>query len=336
MNGAMSGSRDAAAAFAAGVLDELEATAVAVVEEITRVVRPAMGVPGSRVGVGTAPGGDVTLAIDELAEDALDRVVRAAGDLAYYSEDRGLVQVGTPRAIFVVDPIDGTRPAAAGFEACCASVAIVPPDVDATLGEVAVGVIGELRGPATYVARAGRGLRIDDAAGSRRVARLSSTVELASMFCGASNRARPHLALAHVLAEMVDASAMGGGFFELGSATYAMTRIVTGQLDAYVDPGQRMIQACPELEPEFRRVGLGAVGVNFPYDIAAAMLIVGTAGGVVSDASGGSLAPRPAVGSGDGFGVSVIAAASPLLHARLLDSVDRGIERVRASLQTPP
>lgn len=329
----MSSAGDAAAAFAADALDDLERIAIAVVAEIVRVTRPAMGEPGSRAGVGTAPGGDVTLAIDELAEDALDRVLRAAGDLAYYSEDRGLVRVGEPRAIFVVDPIDGTRPAAAGFEACCASVAIVPPDIDATLGDVALGVIGELRGPATYVARAGRGLRIDDATGARRVARLSDTVELASMYCGASNRARPHLALAHVLAEVVDASAMNGGFFELGSATYAMTRIVTGQLDAYVDPGLRMLQACPELEPEFRRVGLGAIGTNFPYDIAAAMLIVTAAGGVVSDAAGGSLAPRPAVGSGDGFGVSVIAAASPLLHARLLDSVDRGIERLRTSLQ---
>ena len=43
---------------------------------------------------------------------------------------------GRPRAIFVVDPIDGTRPAAAGLESCCVSIAVVPPRVDATLGDV--------------------------------------------------------------------------------------------------------------------------------------------------------------------------------------------------------
>ena len=54
-------------------------------------------------------------------------VLRAAGDIAFYSEDRGYVEFGTPRAILVVDPIDGTRPAAAGLESCCVSVAVVPP-----------------------------------------------------------------------------------------------------------------------------------------------------------------------------------------------------------------
>ena len=39
----------------------------------------------------------------------------------------GYVEFGRPRAILVVDPIDGTRPAAAGLESCCVSVAVLPP-----------------------------------------------------------------------------------------------------------------------------------------------------------------------------------------------------------------
>ena len=39
------------------------------------------------------------------------------------------------------------------------------------------------------------------------------------------------------LSELVDASSVGGSTFDLGSATYDMTRIVTGQLDAYIEPG---------------------------------------------------------------------------------------------------
>ena len=72
------------------------------------------------------------MAIDEIAEDVVAACLERAGDIGYYSEDRGYVAFGRPRAIFVIDPIDGTRPAAAGLESCCVSIGVVPPSVDAT------------------------------------------------------------------------------------------------------------------------------------------------------------------------------------------------------------
>ncbi len=63
---------------------------------------------------------------------------------------------------------------------------------------------------------------------------------------------------------------------------------------------------------------------NFPYDVAAAALIVTEAGGVVTAADGGPLADRPAVGSGEGYGVAVLASASAALHEQLLDAVGSG------------
>jgi len=127
------------------------------------------------------------------------------------------------------------------------------------------------------------------------------------------------------LEDLVDGSSMHGGFFDLGSATFNMTRLVTGQLDAYVDLGWRIVHELPELEPAFRVAGDGAVCTNFPYDVAAASLIVSEAGGVVTAADGGPLAPSPAVGSGDGYGVAVLASASQALHERLLDAIALGI-----------
>src|SRR6202008_1702317 len=111
------------------------------------------------------------------------------------------------------------------------------------------------------------------------------------------------------------------------SATFNMTRLVTGQLDAYVDLGWRIVHELPELEPAFRIAGDGAGCTNFPYDVAAASLIVTEAGGVVTAADGGPLAPSPAVGSGDGFGVAVLATASQALHERLLHPVAPGVGR---------
>jgi hypothetical protein len=49
----------------------------------------------------------------------------------------------------------------------------------------------------------------------------------------------------------------------------------------------------------------------------------------VTAADGGSLAPAPAIGSGDGYGLTVIASASATLHDRLLEAVAQGIERLR-------
>jgi myo-inositol-1(or 4)-monophosphatase len=123
---------------------------------------------------------------------------------------------------------------------------------------------------------------------------------------------------------------MHGSFFDLGSATFDMTRIVTGQLDAYVDMGWLMVHELPELDAAFRRAGDGRVCTNFPYDVAAAALVVTEAGGVVTAADGAPLEASPAIGSGDGWGVAVLASASRPLHDRLLEATEQGMQRLRA------
>ena len=50
-------------------------------------------------------------------------------------------------------------------------------------------------------------------------------------------------------------------------------------------------------------------------------------------ADGGSLAACPAVGSGDGYGLAVVASASRPLHDQLLDAVARGMLRLRTHVE---
>ncbi len=71
---------------------------------------------------------------------------------------------------------------------------------------------------------------------------------------------------------------------------------------------------------------------NFPYDVAAAALIVQEAGGVVTWPDGRTIAEHPAVGSGDGYGIAVLASASPGLHERLLAEIDLGMGRLASWL----
>ena len=101
-------------------------------------------------------------------------------------------------------------------------------------------------------------------------------------------------AIAEVVGDLIDASSVGGGTFDLGSATFDMTRIVTGQLDAYVEPGPRIVAEVPGMREEFERVGGGVVLNNSPYDLAAAALILEEAGAVVTDAYGEPLGGRAA------------------------------------------
>src|SRR5262249_34175073 len=105
------------------------------------------------------------MAIDEVAERVVEELLAAAGDIAFYSEDRGLVTYGRPRAFLVIDPVDGTRPAAAGLESGCVSVAVVPPSEDARLGDVSFGVVHELKSGQRFWAARGGGARGEGVSG---------------------------------------------------------------------------------------------------------------------------------------------------------------------------
>ena len=273
-----------------------------------------------------AAGGDVTFAIDAGAEAFLESyLAEHAPDIAFYSEDRGLVEPPgrSPRSVLVVDPIDGTRPALAGLESCCVSVAAAPLAGEPTMADVSAACVVEIPSGAIFLAeRGGEGL-----AQSPPV-RLSANEDLERMFWAYGFRGRPARALTEVIADLIDVSSVGGGTFDLGSAAFDMTRVVTGQLDAYVEPGPRMIADVPGMREEFERVGRGAVLNNSPYDLAAAALVLEQAGAVVTDAYGRPLGDRPLLGSGEEFQMSIVASSNQALHARILREVDAGVARL--------
>jgi myo-inositol-1(or 4)-monophosphatase len=275
---------------------------------------------------GRGDGGDVTFAIDEHAERLMEEfLAEHAPEVAFYSEDRGMIKPAgnDPEWVLVVDPIDGTRPALAGLESACVSIAAAPLDSEPAMGDVEVGCIVEIKSGAGFVAVRGAGIRPPAA--------LSANTDLARMFWTYGLRGRPARATVEVLADLIDASSVSGATFDLGSASYDMTRIATGQLDAYVEPGPRLVTEIPGMRALFEEVGGGAVLNNSPYDLAAAALCLEEAGAVVSDASGGSLADRPLLGAGPNFQMSCVAAANAELHAKICASIEAGMERLRVA-----
>ena len=289
---------------------------------LREVVLPELGSHAGRAQEGTGAGGDPTFAIDARAEEHLEAFLRdRAPQLASYSEDRGLVGPADASHVLVVDPIDGTRPAMAGFESACVSVALARMPAPA-MKDVETAAIVEIKSGARFVARRGGGL---DASVPLR---LSSNEDVDRMFWVYGLRGRPARAVVEVLAELLDASSTWGAAFDLGSATYDTTRILTGQLDAYVEPSPRIVEEVPGMRAEFERVGRGAVLNNTPYDLAAAVLCLTEGGAVVTDARGGPLDERPLLGSGPEHQMSVVAAANAALHARLVEEVEAGIRRL--------
>src|SRR3954449_1911852 len=290
-----------------------------------RVV-PQVGSHAARAHSGGASGGDVTFAIDADAEELLHAfLTERAPDVAFYSEDAGLVvPIGvTPKHVLVVDPVDGTRPALAGLESCCVSVAAAPYGEHVTMADVSVGCVVEIPSGRVFMAERGAGL-IDGGP-----ARLSPNDRLDRMFWTFGYRGRPARPLTEVLAELIDASSVGGASFDLGSACFDTMCVVDGGLDAYVEPGPLLVDNVPGMREEFERVGNGAVLNNSPYDLAAAVLIAQEAGAVVTDAAGEPFDPRPLLGSAAEFQMSVAIASNRALHEQLVNEVATGLARLK-------
>jgi myo-inositol-1(or 4)-monophosphatase len=291
--------------------------------ELRETVLPHLGRAASREHQQAGAGGDVTFAIDELAESRMEEyLAERAPAVAFYSEDRGMVvPAAEPEWVLVVDPIDGTRPALAGLESACVSVAAARLDGTPTMADVEVGCVVEIKSGERFLAIRGEGVE--------PAPRLSAETSTERMLWTYGFRGRPMLATSRVLEELIDGSSVKGGTFDLGSATYDMTRIVSGQMDAYVEPGPRMVDEVQGMREEFERVGHGAVLNNSPYDLAAAVLICSEAGAVVTDATGATLGDRPLLGSGHEFQMSCVTAANAELHGAIVAALDRGIERLR-------
>jgi myo-inositol-1(or 4)-monophosphatase len=295
-------------------------------QRLRETVLPELGSHAGRAQQGDGAGGDVTFAVDEVAERALGEfVAERAPHLAFYSEDRGLVASPAATHVLVVDPIDGTRPAMAGLESACVAVALAPlGDGEPTMADVQVGCVVEIKSGDWFLACRGAGLR------SSREVTLSPNTDISRMFWAYGFRGRPVRPTVEVLGELIDASSVGGGTFELGSQAFTMTRVATGQLDAVIEVGSRLVDEVPGMRDDFLRVGGGQVLNNSPYDLAAPWLCLIEAGGIVTDGWGAPLDRHRLLGSGHDFQMSSVSAASPGLHSHLMRAIDVGVARLRA------
>lgn len=112
------------------------------------------------VDTGRGEGGDRTLVIDSVAEEAIfEELERVGVPLTAVSEERGHVPVAGGGPIHVViDPIDGSRNARRRMPLYAVSIAVAD---DSTMGGVAFGYVKDLGGGEEWWAERGGGAFLD-------------------------------------------------------------------------------------------------------------------------------------------------------------------------------
>lgn len=289
---------------------------------IRQLVRAGRGRVSPRYVSGVAKGGDAEFPVDVLAENATWDFLKESGQsVAVYTESEGMRILGSnPRYVFIVDPIDGTRGAAANFETACVSIAVARYSESPTIGEIEFAMLEELKtGNWIYADQSMCGLESSGYDGA--LPRLSSTTNLERMFWSLEFNGHPAGMMIDAYGHLIDASANRGGVFVVNSASFSISRIITGQMDAYVDIGNRKLRDHPETEEDFRRVGHGSILHLFPYDIAASVYLAERAGVIITDAYGKSLHPTRLLDISPMNQQSCIAACTRELHEGLLSEI---------------
>jgi len=124
-----------------------------------------IGTVSGRTVLGRGAGGDRTLQLDKVCEDAILRALREHAPAPYslVSEEAGLSGPADAPWRVVVDPLDGSLNAKRGLEPFAASIAVADGQA---LGDVKVAVVQDYTRPRVFSAVRGEGLVPPGATGS--------------------------------------------------------------------------------------------------------------------------------------------------------------------------
>ena len=198
---------------------------------------------------------DFASEVDEQAEAEIVRELkRAHPDYAVLAEESGASRgkgAGRSRFTWVIDPIDGTSNYLRGFPHYCISIALVEGDV------VQHGVIFDPLRNELFTASRGSGAMVND---RRMRVTQRDTLEGAVLATGFPPRERARLpAQLDCIRELL---VQAEDIRRTGSAALDLAYVAAGRVDGYFEAGVK------------------------PWDIAAGMLLVREAGGIVCDYHG--------------------------------------------------
>lgn len=285
--------------------------------EMRKAILPQFGKFDSKASEkNVAESGDTTFKLDTIAEDTLFQFLKEQNfQDAYYSEDRGLVKFSkNPKFVLVVDPIDGTRSAVCGLETSVISIAVAKFTKTPKFKDLVFGVILEIKTGDIFWAEKGKGSFRNGIP-----LKSNSHFDLKKTFWAFETVGRPYLEIAKVVAPLVKVTSIEAGVFLFSSSAFSLTRIATGQFDAYLDVSARLLKENPNLVKKFKEAGNGKIITVFPYDIVAAKLILEEAGGIVTNAFGNSIEEEELLTNPN---LSLLVASNKDLHKKIYEILD--------------
>jgi len=306
-------------------IEELATRVKLLGRSVLAVIRGASEDAGMRSVSGLTDSGDASFNVDKAAEDVVLSWLKSCPEpFAAYTEDMGFIsEHERPEYVLVVDVLDGSRAFKAGLETACVSIAVARfrGKEETRFEDIVLGFLWETKGDTVFSACAGEGVTITR--GGRMVHPFPSVAsrfeDIAWAFdvCG-----RPTKELFYVIGDLINTSAVRGGCFLLNSTTFAISRIVLGRFDAYIDVGVRIVEELPNSVERMFEAGQKQVLGLFPYDIAAVYVIAKEAGIVMTDGYGKPLQERRLLGSGPETRLSCVAARNSLLHEHIMGYIN--------------
>ncbi|MDO8648015.1 MAG: inositol monophosphatase family protein [Candidatus Diapherotrites archaeon] len=288
---------------------------------------------------GISKSGDPQFKVDNIAENFLLKQIKKISkktSIAYFSEDKGLVRFAkNPEYLLICDPIDGSRPFSAGFESNNFSIALAETNgkdpTDLTFAQIVSGFLLELKTGEYLFAEKGKGVIQNGAKFQPKPTRFNSN-NLNQLFWSFEFNGTPSRIVHEILGDLIDTSANKGGIFVFNSGSYSISRVITGQLHAYIDIGNLVLKKFPELEKEFKSVGSGSILHLFPYDIAASYIIAKEAHISIADAAGNSLESLSLTDLSAQNQTSCVCALNEKLSKKLINEISVNLEKKRKQI----
>jgi myo-inositol-1(or 4)-monophosphatase len=256
-----------------------------IAREVYSVTNPLLGTAESGRTVGLGFGEDETSFIDNVAEKAiLNYLIQNKISCIFVGEEGGVQKLGEkPSFYLVTDAVDGTTNAIRGLRFASTSLAI---SLANDLGSVEAAVVMDLADGGIYEASRGEGAYYN----SVKI-KTSNTAVLDKAVLSVDVSRAPNSV--NKIIPLVKAAK---SVRSLGSAALEICQVASGRLDAFVDVRSRLRM----------------------IDIAAAMLIVKEAGGVILQPNGASFSNYPLTELNR---FSVIASANKKIHNRIVSHI---------------
>lgn len=324
------------------------AFAVNVARGIARVVRPVYGIKQYDVPINQISH-DLSYALDIKAEKVVKKSFEAAWRkglaYGYVTEDQGMVLPlgGIAKWMFLIDPVDGSRPANIGAENACVNLAVSRSVQGPTLGDVEMGVVLALKEGLMYVVSKGEGVyqvkpSFYKGYKGGKLYEFGQRPDVTSSLEDCSMTFETYSMSNELLGVVIDPLLKKVSFkTENPSGSYALLSLIRGQNELAVDVRRRVILDFSHLPVMIKQGGKALT----PMDIAPEFLMLKEFGMAVTDAYGRTLDDvRLWQFNPDGSWlpesqISLVAATTPILHRKAMEKIEEGFTNLRQKYPRP-